>query len=86
MNSISEDEATIQGLTESGNIMEYAAATGLMAWEGVKIIIAVLIFVLGGFAEILIMLGIDSAITVPLQAGVDFLVLFELGQILFVKG
>jgi hypothetical protein len=86
MNSITEDENTIKNLIESGNIVEYAIATGYMTWEGVKIFFSVLMFVLGGFAEILILLGLDSAIAVLLQAGIDFLIIFEFGQTLFVRG
>lgn len=86
LNSISEDENTIRSLTESGNIVEYAVASGYIAWEGVKIIVSVMMFVLGGFAEILILLGVESAIAVLLQAGVDFLIIFEFGQTLFNRG
>lgn len=86
LNSIQEDESTIRSLTESGNIVEYAVASGYIAWEGVKIIVSVLMFVLGGFAEILILLGVDSAIAVLLQAGIDFLVIFEFGQTIFNRG
>ena len=86
LNSIQEDEETIKNLTESGNIVEYAVASGYIAWEGVKIVVSVLMFVLGGFYEILILLGVESAIAVLLQAGVDFLVLFEFGQTIFNRG
>lgn len=86
LKSISEDEEIIKSLTESGNIVEYAVASGYIAWEGVKIIVSVLMFVLGGFAEILILLGVDSAIAVLLQGGIDFLVIFELGQTIFNRG
>lgn len=86
LNSVQEDENTIRSLTESGDIVEYAVAVGYMSWEGVKIVVSVLMFVLSGFAEILILLGIDSAISVLLQAGIDFLIIFEFGQTLFVRG
>ncbi len=86
LNSIQEDEETIKNLTESGNIVEYAVASGYIAWEGVKIVVSVLMFVLGGFYEILVLLGVESAIAVLLQAGVDFLVLFEFGQTIFNRG
>ncbi len=86
LNSISEDENIIKSLTESGSIVEYAVASGYIAWEAVKIIVSVLMFVLGGFAEILILLGVESAIAVLLQAGIDFLVIFEFGQTLFNRG
>lgn len=86
LKSITEDENTIRSLTESGNLVEYAVASGYIAWEGVKIVISVMLFVLGGFAEILILLGIDSAIAVLLQAGVDFLIIFEFGQTIFNRG
>lgn len=86
LNSIQEDEETVKNLTESGNIIEYTIASGYMAWEGVKIVVSVLMFVLGGFYEILVLLGVQSAIAVLLQAGVDFLVLFEFGQTIFNRG
>jgi|GEM_PF-2596820 len=85
LNSITEDENTIRSLTESGNIVEYSIAAGCMAWEGVKIVVSVMMFVLGGFAEILILLGVDTAIAVLLQAGIDFLIIFEFGQTIFVN-
>jgi len=66
--------------------VEYTIAVGYMGWEGVKIVVSVLMFVLGGFYEILILLGVESAIAVLLQAGVDFLVLFEFGQTIFNRG
>lgn len=86
LNSITEDENTIRSLTESGNIVEYAVAAGDIAWKGVKIIVSVLMFVLGGFAEILILLDVYSAIAVLLQGNIDFLVILELGQTLFNRG
>lgn len=86
LNSITEDKETIKNLTESGNIVEYAVAVGYMGWQGVKIVVSVMLFVLGGFAEILILLGIDSAIAILLQAGIDFLIIFEFGQTLFNRG
>lgn len=86
LNSIQEDENTIRSLIDSGNIVEYTVAMGYMAWEAVKIVISVMMFVLGGFAEILILLGVESAIAVLLQAGIDFLVIFEFGQTIFNRG
>lgn len=86
ISSISEDEETIQNLTASGNIVEYAIATGYMAWQAVKMIVAVLFFVLGGFAAVLELLGVSSAIAILLQGGVDFLILFEFSQTLFNRG
>jgi hypothetical protein len=84
--SISEDEATIQSLISSGNIVEYAIAAGYMGWQALKMIVAVLFFVLGGFAAILELLGVSSEIALLLQAGVDFLILFEFSQTLFNRG
>lgn len=49
LNSIQEYENTIKSLTESGNIVEYTVAVGYIAWEGMKIIVSVLMFVLGEF-------------------------------------
>jgi hypothetical protein len=86
LNSITEDENAIRNLTESGNIVEYAVAAGYVAWEGVKIVISVMMFVLGGFAAILVLLGVDSAIAILLQGGIDFLIIFEFGQTLFNRG
>ena len=86
INSLTEDEQTIKNLTESGNIIDYAIATGYMGWEAVKIVVAVMLFVLGGFGSILILLGIQTEIAILLQAGVDFLIMFEFGQTLFNRG
>lgn len=86
LSSITEDENTIRSLTESGNIVEYAIASGYIAWEGVKIVISVMLFVLGGFADILMFTGVDSAIAILLQGGIDFLIIFEFGQTLFNRG
>lgn len=86
LSSIQEDENTIRSLTESGNIVEYAIASGYIAWEGIKIVISVMLLVLGGFAEILILLGVESAIAVLVQAGIDFLIVFEFGQTIFNRG
>jgi len=86
LNSLQEDQETIKNLTESGNIVEYSIAVGYMGWEGIKIVVSVMMYVLGGFAAILMLLGIDSAIAVLLQAGIDFLIVFEFGQTLFNRG
>ncbi|MDY0129588.1 MAG: hypothetical protein RBR63_05325 [Methanosarcina vacuolata] len=86
LNSIQEDEETIRNLTESGNIVEYTVASGYIAGEGVKIVVSVMMFVLGGFAEILILFGVETTIAVLLQAGIDFLIIFEFGQTLFARG
>jgi len=85
MAGIASDWADIEGLITAGNPLEYTLAAGLLAWECVKIIIAVLLFVFGGFGAVLSMFGIDSAICALLQIGVDFLILFELSQTVFVK-
>lgn len=86
ISSLSEDKQTIRSLTESGNIVEYAIAVGYMGWEAVKIVVAVMFFVLGGFAAILELLGVSTEIALLLQAGVDFLIVFEFGQTLFNRG
>lgn len=71
----------IQEKFESSSGLDYAVAIGLLAWNGVIIIIEFVIMIFTGLKPIFELFGISPLIYAPIIAVVDLVVMYDLGKI-----